>query len=448
MCDQTRQCEFGQTTPGQAMRDYSRIRGVALEVATRLSDPERVRTAADFAMRQSQLPQPMQWHSVSLAQGDCGLAVAMAAFDTAFPDGAWDRAGKQYLEHAVLALKANSSRGPSLFSGAAGVAFAAHLLSRSGTRYTRLLQSLDGLVATALANLSSRIRSGDPMPVAVFDLISGLSGVCAYATARRSASQEFEASLQGAIDALCDLALDDARPPLWSTPHRYIGRDADAYPFGNLNFGLAHGIPGMLAVLAIYSLNGGLTPRLDQAIAHIISILKRYSLQDQWGMQWPAAIALTNEHGELAEAQPTRNAWCYGVPGIARALWLGGAAVADEDAKQISVQSLKDVFARPKWARNIDSPSICHGISGLLMVAHSFELDGYGDEFEPYVDMLIGEIIDDFDEASMLGFRSIEMGTNRVDQPGLLDGAAGIAATLLSILDPSSAGWQRAFCIR
>ena len=428
-------------------RDKARAEKIAIDIAERLSDPHVVHAMAQRAASQSKLKRAIPWFAPSLAQGDCGLAVMMAAFDAAYPSGGWDHVGKLYLENAARSINEHKAVGASLFSGIAGVALAAHCLSRGGVRYRKLQAALEIPVLRAAAQLTALVRSKKSLSVATFDAISGLSGIGAYLLARAPHSAAAEHALADISDALAVMVLADSQPPRWYTPPEHTGDDFASYPLGNLNLGLAHGIAGVLALLALSTIGHSGTPKTNDAVAAVIAIFERHRIEDQWGIQWPAALPLTDAAGNTGPAPATRCAWCYGVPGIARAVWLGGKAVGSDAAKALAVEAMAGVFRRPVRARIIDSPTFCHGISGLLAIARCFEDDGCAEPFGLQIDLLVTQLLDLFEPQSPLGYRSIEIADNRVDQPGLLDGAAGVALVLLDVARQPSTDWQRAFLI-
>src|SRR5206468_9554037 len=83
-----------------------------------------------------------------------------------------------------------------------------------------------------------------------YDLISGLVGMGVYALERLPRPTAVEA-LRGVIDHLARLA---ERTPeglaFWTPPALMIPETRARYPSGYYNLGLAHGAPGVLAVLA------------------------------------------------------------------------------------------------------------------------------------------------------------------------------------------------------
>ena len=86
----------------------------------------------------------------------------------------------------------------------------------------------------------------------------------------------------------------------------------------------------------------------------------------------------------------------------------------------------------PLPARAIDSPTFCHGIAGLLATTLRFARDTNAPVFIEESRKLTTQLIESFQPDSLLGFRSMEYRNNETDQPGLLDGAAGVALVLLA----------------
>jgi lantibiotic biosynthesis protein len=231
-----------------------------------------------------------------------------------------------------------------------------------------------------------------------------------------------------------------------------------SYPLGNLNCGLAHGIPGVLSLLSLVRLSGLSFELLDEAIGTSATWLTTHRLDDEWGVNWPSAISLqlaeVDGREVLAEVDvrdspggPSRTAWCYGSPGIARALWLAGCALRRDDFKKLAINAMEAVFCRPIAVRGIDSPTFCHGVAGLLGIAMRFANETGSAVFRDECQKLTKQILSTFQPDSLLGFRNLEHGGNQTDQPGFIDGAAGVAAVLLSAATGVEPGWDRVFLL-
>ena len=60
---------------------------------------------------------------------------------------------------------------------------------------------------------------------------------------------------------------------------------------------------------------------------------------------------------------------------------------------------------------------------------------------------LMADLLQQFEPSSLLGYRDVEPGGVRVDQPGLLSGAPGVALALLGAAAPVDPGWDRLFLL-
>jgi hypothetical protein len=427
-----------------------RARDVAVEVARRATDVDLVADACAVAATQTAYPSTVRWAPGSVAQGDAGLALLAGQLDAYEPGVGWDVVAHHFL--AVAARDAErASTGSSLFSGLAGLGLAAALASRDGQRYRRLLAAVDEAVAVEAISASEQLRNSRAgIPVAAFDAISGLAGVGVYLLLRRD-NPTCRAALEETLRGLVALA-EPAEPPRWWTPAQLFANEAMArrHPHGSLNCGLAHGIPGPLALLALASLEGVTVSGQANAVHSIAEWLVQHRVQDAWGVNWPNAVAVASAAPEgipgLHEP-PGRAAWCYGGPGVARSLWLAGRALEDASLLSLAVSAMESVYARPVAVRHIDSPTFCHGIAGLLQITLRFSNDTDLPVFAAAAAALTEQLLSCYAPQRLLGFCSVEPDGRTVDQPGLLDGAPGIALALLAASTAAAPSWDRLFLL-
>jgi len=303
---------------------------IARAVAARLRERDRVEAAVSAAAQQTAFPQSVHWQPSDVAQGYAGLAIMCSYLDACLPDEGWDVTGHHCIELAAQAMEGQTHRPMGLFSGLSGLAFASWCLSRGGTRYRRLLAGIDEvLVPQVIAQVHHLSGQRHGVSVGQFDLISGLTGVGTYLLCRRE-EPGLTAALTAILSCLVELTRQELGLPCWHTPaHLVQDRTMQRYyPYGNLNCGLAHGIPGPLGLLALAQRENMMVEGMTDAINRVADWLARNRLDDTWGINWPTTVPLTLAGTVLvptnaaAPLGSSRTAWCYGSPGVARALWL------------------------------------------------------------------------------------------------------------------------------
>ena len=92
---------------------------------------------------------------------------------------------------------------------------------------------------------------------------------------------------------------------------------------------------------------------------------------DRWaqdtpdGRWWPEWLTLSDlRAGRPSQRGPGRPSWCYGTPGIARALQLAAIATADPARQAAAEQALAASLA-PQHLARLTGPGLCHGLAGL-----------------------------------------------------------------------------------
>ncbi|MFC9440396.1 lanthionine synthetase C family protein [Nocardia sp. NPDC057030] len=403
---------------------------VAIDIGQRLCDPAAIAR---------QMPDPPR---------GTGPAVLFGQLDQLVPERGWAERSHDCLAGAVHTVRRTEPGFLGLFGGLCEVAFAADTLSREGTRYRRLLDSLDGPLAvssTALGELLTAHPAGQPFRS--FDVISGGAGVGAYLLCRNG-DERTDAALRSILTGLVAICDERAGLPNWHTPAAAMVQDtplARSFPDGVFNCGLAHGIPGPLALLALAERVDISVSGQPDAIERVASWLIAHRADDEWGPNWPTAVSLPDPAGAAPPSYgPTHNAWCYGSPGVARSLWLAGTALRDNSLRTLAVDTMTAVYARPPHARRSDhSPGLCHGVAGLLQITLRFAQDTGDAAFVRAAAELTTRLLSMFRPETPFGYVALAEGGATANDPGLLDGAAGIALALLAAATDIPPIWDR-----
>ena len=190
----------------------------------------------------------------------------------------------------------------------------------------------------------------------IYDHVSGVVGVGVYALERLPAPAGAEL-LELVVGALAARAERTDGRATWFTPPEELHPDArERAPDGYYNLGVAHGVPGVTAVLAGAAAAGidDAAPLLDASVAWLES-----QILDDAPALWPFFV------GPGVEVFPARLAWCYGDPGVAVALLHAAAARGRDDWRALVDRAVDLMLARGDDASGVTGASLCHGAAGL-----------------------------------------------------------------------------------
>lgn len=417
---------------------------IAFDVARRVTRPELVDAAPDLIAGQTAYPSIHQWRPESLATGEFGNALLCAVLDETQPDEDWDQRGRISLARGIDAL----AGGPghlALYSGVSGAIAATTLLGRGGTRYQRMLAELDRTALPAMRAAARRVARAEDVNVPDYDVISGIAGWAA-ALSLRPAAGEVGGTLWELADVLAALLDDQDGLPRLRVPARYLDPEfATAALGGSEDCGLAHGMPGVLAALALLVTDGLVEPTDEVLRALDWGARRLAAVTDD--LEWPSML-LRDENGTVTPMGTRgRWGWCYGTPGVAWGLWAAGRALGETRFQDLAVRAVRGLAGRaggPAWPK---SSTVCHGVAGVMLLADSFARVTGDDELRLRTGELIDEVVGHYDPNLTFGFQDIENQGNAVDNPGLLNGAAGVSLALLTVADIAPRHWLRLFLL-
>jgi hypothetical protein len=254
----------------------------------------------------------------------------------------------------------------SLFLGAPAMAYVLHLAAADGNRYAGALHTLDGIVAAhtrrRLDAAHARIEQGRYATFAEYDLFRGLTGLGALLLRRQPTGDETKRVLEYLVRLTEPVTGPTGRPaPGWWVGHAPASPTVTSSG-GHANAGLAHGIAGPLALLALAKRRGITVDGHDTAMSRICRWLDQIRQSDHHGTRWPRWISKTGP----APALPAAPSWCYGTPGLARAQQLAAIALDDQERKQMTERALLYCLSDPYQLDQLTGRGLCHGIGGLL----------------------------------------------------------------------------------
>lgn len=392
------------------------------------------------------------WWRQSLAHGMPGIAllhIELAARGL----GPWQRAHDWLAAAARAPITSGADSHP--YYGAPAFAHAltcaADLLPGS---YQRTLAALDRQIAAdtrrRLTAAHRRIDLGHLPALAEFDALQGLTGYGVHLLRRNPDSEDLRAVLDYLVRLTAPITVDGEQLPGWWTSTGPSGKPDDRFPDGHANNGMAHGITGVLSVLSKAARRGRRVGGQLEAIQTICGWLDRWQNGTSLGAAWPYWITQEQlRSGQLPPGRPVRPSWCYGTAGTARAQQLAALALGDTTRQLTAETAAIAAFTDPEKLAATTDISLCHGFAGLAHIATRMAGDALpatARQLRGLTPALLAAVHQpgtDPDLATTALINSADGG------PGLLDGAAGVALSVLaaSSTTPPSSEWDACLLI-
>jgi hypothetical protein len=275
-----------------------------------------------------------------------------------------------------------------------------------------------------------------------YDLISGLVGVGIYLIERwpKPAASEGIPLVLHHIEAAMERT---ASGFTWHTPPDLLPEwQRQLYPQGYYNLGVAHGVPGIIHFLSQLVSEGIqaqralalLNPAMDWLIAQ---------RRPEGALSWFGSFLA---HGESTDS---RFAWCYGDLGILGVLLQVARNANRSDWREFALGLLEHCLGKGENRAGINDAPICHGAAGpALVFCRLFQSEGdprCRDKALFWLDRTLAMRTPGQGVGGYLAFTMPEPGATGTwePSPAFLDGAIGIALTLLAALTPVEPQWDR-----
>ncbi|MFD5284323.1 lanthionine synthetase C family protein [Streptomyces rubrogriseus] len=395
--------------------------GLADAVAEHLADPGSV-----------SLPTAHRQH---LALGLPGIAL-LHIVRAAAGLGPWQRAHDWLAAASREPLTSGPDSHP--FYGAPALAYAvACAADYLPGAYRRALATLDRQTAAdvscRLDAAHRRIDTGRLPALAEFDTVRGLTGYGAHLLRRAPDSSVLRDVLDYCVRLTHPITHDGETLPGWWTPTGPSGRPDERFPGGHANSGMAHGIGGVLALLALAARHGIFVAGHEEAAGRILAWLDHWQQDTGGGPAWPYWVTRPELRADrLAPFARRRPSWCYGTAGLARALQLASLALGDTRRRLHAENALVAALTDPAQLNATTDKALCHGFAGLAHIAACAADDAHpsnAGRLRAAIPTLLAAVHPPGTDPAHTTTALIQ---HEAYGPGLLDGAAGIALALLS----------------
>jgi class I lanthipeptide synthase len=369
-----------------------------------------------------------------LSGGSAGRALFYGYLSEVWPDRHFDTLAMTHLERAIDQTAELSMRA-GLYSGFTGIAWVTEHLQAG-------LIDDDDDPNLAVDELLCDYLATTPWPDD-YDVISGLAGCGIYGLERmpRATGREI---LTRVVERLHELAVRDGAGTSWHRkPEFLLPEGRVRSPDGFYDLGTAHGVPGVLAVLA-----GALAAGVAEQLA-------RPLLEGAW--QWmmanrlPAGAETTYAYS-ISERPPVpaRSAWCYGDPGVACAMYSAARRLEDPAWIADALVIARRAAVRPMDRCGCMDAGLCHGTAGLALLYNRLWHETGETIFADAARRWYQQTIERRQPGrGVAGFQAYYPGagtgpsTDWVDDRSFLTGAEGIGLALLAAISTVEPAWDR-----
>jgi lantibiotic modifying enzyme len=373
---------------------------------------------------------------IGLAGGWLGYSLFYCYGARAFPDDDDEQIAAEFLNQTIQAAS-KYRLGFSLYTGYTGVGWALEHLCE------QLVDESEEDLNDDIDESLKEYLNQSPW-LADYDLIGGLIGYGVYALERLPRQSAIEI-LETIVERLDETAEQNSDGITWRThPNLLPDWQREICPDGYYNLGLAHGIPGIIALLGGICANGVAVQKARPLLDGTVNwLLKQKLTNSEWS-------CFTSWQAEGVERGEARLAWCYGDAGVAAALFCAAHAVGEKSWEEEALNIMRRAALRPFEKAGVRDAAICHGAVGLAHIFNRFYQATHENIFkeaaikwfEKTLEMRVHK------ENGVAGFAAYhledDLQTPRWEaEPGLLEGATGIALSLLAAITDVEPDWDR-----
>lgn len=251
-----------------------------------------------------------------------------------------------------------------LFNGLSGIYYMLVNVNFDG-RYdnieSEVYDILENLINQKLENVRLRLKEYDTR-MNDFDIIEGFSGILKILLDKNLVEKIDQDLIDNIADYLNELVSKEYDVPLneqyffTNVDNQFIEKDKQASPYGNVNLSYSHGLAGVLSALTEY-FRYKPSVKFQNSIKNLIDFFLDHLSNDY--NCWPKRVNF-----KISSIKENNNTWCYGDLNIAYQIYKASSAVSYNEANT----KMKELIVYYLDKKNYDflSPTVCHGLSGVL----------------------------------------------------------------------------------
>ena len=365
--------------------------------------------------------------NINLGSGLAGSLVFLSTLYKKKPCASFALESRKILQAIFTKVATDEFSEVGLYSGLAGIAWAVnYAISAFGASTLGISDSATEEIDHLLISMFKHRWRGH------YDLISGIVGIGVYSLGLKKTDVGIEL-FRSVTKNLQEMAEGSGTGMTWHTSVSFVPvREQPNNQNGWYNLGLAHGVPGVIALLGRACVLGYATDKDRAVLASAVKWLLHQSLSEN---------ELT--FGFSTSLAQKRTAWCYGDLGIAVALLHAAAALESENLKSSALNLASRSLSISHSKSGAVDASICHGSLGVSHIARRI-FDSSNDP--RFYDQHI----------RWLNFALYENGSNSLDRfscyegsgrirllnTGYLNGLSGVGLALIDAIYEPKCSWN------
>lgn len=348
-----------------------------------------IRDISEFVVNtnefENDLDKLSDWEECTMQSGYPALIAFILEAQELNSDLDWEKAINFYwrkLKDKII-INTEINNNSNIFNGYCGVGFMLLELKGRGVDTDKLLNVINKRVINiirfkikhAVSNLEkNEVCDSD------YDIIYGLSSSFRYLVEFKE-NEEIEELIKEILRYFVELVShrqleDKIIPNYYIKANKIYSKEMrEKYKNGVINFSSAHGMAGVLSAFVIAKKNGFIILGQLDAMKVLVETYKKITIRENGLVYWPGTVDI-NEYLKNNISIDSRGiySWCYGIPGIARSLYITAKVLCDEDLEDLAIEALTCICNSISNIK-IDTCIVCHGYCSLLLVLNEMYRD-------------------------------------------------------------------------
>lgn len=277
----------------------------------------------------------------------------------------------------LVELKKRKRLSTSLCYGILGINYAIYFANLSTGDYSRILQVIENkhiqLAEQRLENLENKLNIFE----SDYDIIDGISGNVIYFLSNYSEQQiksnkRMQLFIERSLNYLVNISVQPKSTAVIHQNEMVNNVLKEKYPDGYVNLSISHGLGGVVYALNSAKNKNIFVPRQNLAIQNILALYTNTFEICRSPLRWFARFV---KNYNLTVNINYRNSWCYGIIGVLKVINEIAIENRNYQLSSLSEEFIVGVYNESISKYSIDTPTICHGYSGILLISKSITLE-------------------------------------------------------------------------